>query len=77
MHRAYLKGNRWDNINRWELVLNESAVAQAIVDAAETRFYASMGTRLRTCSGSIMQPDTPEVTKTIDALALPRFHIAS
>jgi hypothetical protein len=40
MHRSYLKGNRWDNINRWEPVLTEAKVMQAIVEASEIRFAA-------------------------------------
>jgi hypothetical protein len=40
MHRAYLKGNKWDNANRWEPILNNERVAAAVVNASEVRFYA-------------------------------------
>jgi len=40
MYRSYLKGNKWDNLNRWEPVLNEHGVEVAIVKASEIRFYA-------------------------------------
>ena len=34
-------GNRWDNANRWEKVLNEQDIDKALVKAAETRFYGN------------------------------------
>ncbi len=40
-HAGSRNGNRWDNINRWEKVLNEDGLNKALVKAEETRFYGN------------------------------------
>jgi hypothetical protein len=39
-HRLKPAANGWDNVNRWESVLTEAKVMQAVVEASEIRFAA-------------------------------------
>jgi hypothetical protein len=40
MRKSYLRCSKWDNIGRWEPVLTETKVMQAVVKASEIRFAA-------------------------------------